>query len=140
MAIPTQGTILEIGDSATSAPAYTTIFQVVNIRGPGGVSRKIDTTHLLSVIKEYLPGLPDEGDLTFDANTDFSQATHQSLWDLRHSSPPEQRRFRITFTDSGNATIDFLAYVLGFEVNIQTDDRVLSSLTLAITTEINLIQ
>lgn len=140
MAIPTQGTILQLGDSAASAPVYTNIFQVVNIRGPGGVSPKIDTTHLLSVAKEYLPGLPDEGDLTFDVNADFSQTTHNELFTLRHSSPPEQRRYKVIFTDSGAAFMEFVAYVLGLELAIQPDDKVVGSITLAITGVVTLTQ
>lgn len=133
MAIPTQGTLLQLGDSAGTAPVFTTIYQVVNIRGPGGVANKIDTTHLLSLAKEYLPGLPDEGDLVFDINWDASQSTHQTLNTLRHTQPPEVRTWRIIYTDAGLAEDRFDGYVLGLEKNIQPDDRVLATVTLAIT-------
>lgn len=133
MAIPTQGTQLQLGDSAGSAPTFTTLFQIVSIRGPGGVTSKINTTHLLSVAREYLPGLPDDGDLTFEGNYDPSNALWQELETLRKTIPPELRTWKIIYTDSGSAEEEFDAYITGLEKNIQTEDRVLATVTVAIT-------
>src|SRR5262249_36124027 len=55
----------------------TAIGKVTNISAPSAAASDIDTTHLLSVTKEYLVGLGDEGDATFDVlvdNTDLGQA------------------------------------------------------------------
>jgi hypothetical protein len=66
MAIRSQKTQIQHGTGAT--PTYAAFEEVTDIQ-IGGVSiPQIDTTHLMSTSKEFLPGLKDNGTIEISAN------------------------------------------------------------------------
>lgn len=130
MAIKTQGTQFKRGNGA-SPEVFSVVGEVAGFDGPGGESSEIKTTHLLSAAQEYLIGLPDEGDLSFDCNLAPADAAQVGCRQDRVSQVA--RNFKIIFTDVSSTTMSFTAFVKGFRVTGQTDDAVRVKVSLRIT-------
>lgn len=128
-AIRTQGTLVQRGNGATPE-VFTTIGEVVDFSGPGGKASIIDTTHLGSVAKEKLPGLPDEGSFTLTLNWVPSDAQQTALETDRYNQT--LRNFRVVYTDLGATQRNFAAFVMGFQTDGKADDKVVAKVDLEI--------
>lgn len=129
MAIRTQGTLVEVQNAGTWLP----VGEITNFDGPGGDSPEIDTTHLQSTAREYILGLKDEGDFTFDANLVPDDAGQVFVRQCRDANPPPAVPWRLTLTDAGTTQLTFLARVKGFRMSGGTDDKVGVAVSLRIT-------
>lgn len=135
MALPTQGTTLEIGDGA-SPIVYTAIGEVVDISGPTSSRGEIDGTHLGSTAKEFDLELIDHGELTFTCNYRPGDAGQVNLDALFTTDPPPSRSWRLTLpidTDAGHSTATTIigtGRISGHEFNIATDGKVELSITI----------
>lgn len=128
-AISSQGTVISV--STDEGLTYIDVAEVVSFSGPDGTTNEIDVTHLGSDAKEYLLGLPDEGNFTFDVNFIPANASQQTVQGLRMSR--ERADWRVTFADTDNTEIDFEAFVSGFSIEGEQDDKLSGSVTLRIT-------
>lgn len=128
-AISSNGVTLGRG-AGESPEQFTTIGLVTNIGGPDGSATEINTTHLGSAAMEFLIGLRDEGQVTFDILYDPDNATHQGL--LTDRDNKTLREFQLSLTDSTPTTWTFQAYVQGFSMNVAVDEAVTASVTLRI--------
>lgn len=128
-AIESQGVVVKysIGNSPSS---FSQLNNVTGFKGPGGAAAVIDITNLLSVAKEKMMGLPDEGQFTIDVNFDPDDAGHIALRNARQARTPIE--IQVTFTDSTPATCTFAAYVLGFEITGSVDSQVKAAITIEI--------
>lgn len=129
-AIKTQGTRVQRGNGATPE-VFFDIGEVVDFSGPGGKASIIDTTHLGSVAKEKLPGLPDEGSFTLTLNWVPSDAQQTALEADRYNQA--LRNFKVIYTDAGATVRSFAAYVMGFTTDGKPDDKVVAKIDLEIT-------
>lgn len=125
MAINAQGSKV-LHSSASSPAAFTAIEQVTSITGPTGTLKLIDTSHLGSTRKEYLPGLADNGTIQLKCN--FTAGTKQmEMFDLFNASS-DASQFQIKIpTDSTRTvfyTFDFMAIVTKWALTETVDDKV----------------
>lgn len=84
MALKSQTSTVHISNEDADSTAYGSatfdkIGEVTNIGAPSGEAADIDTTHLESTAKEYLIGLPDEGNIEISMNAIASDAGHSEL-------------------------------------------------------------
>lgn len=108
----TKGLKLQRGDGGGSE-VFTTIGEVTNIKGPSEKAPQLDATSFDSTAMEFIAGLPDNGELTFDVNFVGSDAQQQGLrTDLRNGT---LRNFKLILPDHATTptTIDFAAIVTG---------------------------
>lgn len=131
------GTLLKRGDGATSE-TFTTIAEVTNISGPSESLETIDATHMESPnsYREYIPSLLDSGEVSLDLNFLPGNTSQTGLrTDMQNRT---RRNFEMVFTDSGTSKYSFSAYVTGFEVSAQIDDKLSASATLKVTGPVTL--
>lgn len=127
-AYATQSTVIRRGGDE-SPTVYTAIPQCVNINGPTASANEIDVTNLASSAKEYVTGLVDYGQVTFDLILDRNNAIHSGLKnDLDNNTI---RSYQIETPDG--VVESFEARVSGLDQNINTDDAVKASVTLRLT-------
>lgn len=106
----TKGVKLQRGDGGGSE-VFTTIAEVTNIKGPGEKAPQLDATSFDSTAMEFIAGLSDNGELTFDVNFVGSDAQQQGLrTDLRNGT---LRNFKLILNDHATTptTITFAAIV-----------------------------
>ena len=129
----TDKTIDDNTNAATATPVeWTEIGEATDFSGPDGTANEIDTTHLQSTAKEFLMGLPDEGNISLSMNwapTDTGQIAAKAARKAR-----TEKDFKITYSDDSTAT--FKAYVLGLSSGAGVDSKVNGSMTLRITDEV----
>jgi predicted secreted protein len=121
------GTALARSDMASS-PTFTEIANVTSISGPGISRETIDVTAHDSPDgwREFLGGLKDGGEVSFDLNWDVEEPTHEALVsDLEDSVP---RDYKLVFPND-IAEWAFKAILTGFEASFPTDDKITASVT-----------
>lgn len=84
MALKSQTSTVHISNEDADSTAYGAatfdkVGEVNNIGAPSGEAADIDTTHLESTAKEYLVGLPDEGNIEIAMNAIESDDGHDEL-------------------------------------------------------------
>lgn len=130
--VDTTGKAITGAAAAATPVAWTEIGEVTDFSGPDGTANEIDTTHLRSTAKEFLMGLPDEGNISLSMNwapTDTGQIAAIAARKAR-----TEKDFKITYSDDSTAT--FKAYVLGLSSGAGVDSKVNGSMTLRITGEV----
>lgn len=128
-AIETQGVQIQRGNGAASE-IFTTIAEITDFDGPGGSASEIDTTSLDSTAREFLMGLKDEGQFTFNCNLVPSDTAQTGLRTDRDNRT--LRNFKVILTDASSTTLTFSAYVMGFSISGAVDDKIGASVTLRI--------
>lgn len=134
-AVSAFGTYLQLGDGGTSE-SFTTIAEVKSIKGPKMSLDTIDVTNHSSGIpwREYMAGLSDAGEISFDLNFIPTEDTHDASDGLLADMINRTRRnFRLTFPDTSQTTWGFTAFVTGFETGEEIDNVITSSVTLKVT-------
>jgi len=132
------GTLLKIGDGA-GTEAFTTIAQVIDIDGPNSeVAVILDKHHdLPSGVIDKIGGLMDEGDVTFTLAFDPSAVTHQQL--RTDQIARTVRNFNLVHTDAGGPTTwEFGALIASMGSTKNVEDRILGTVTLAISGAVNI--
>lgn len=71
------GSTIELAAAGVS-PTWATLGFVTNINGPQEAVQLLETTHMLSTQKEFIPGVPDGGSITVEANYAADHATHNA--------------------------------------------------------------
>lgn len=129
LALEAQGMLIKIGNGLSSE-TFSTITEVKTFSGPGGSAAVIDVSDLSSTAREKRLGLKDEGQLSFTINYIPTNTQHALLRTQR--SNRQLTSFQLVFTDTGNMTWDFEAYVSGFSVSGAVDGVVEAQVTLEI--------
>jgi hypothetical protein len=120
--------------SAVSSPfSYTTIPEVMGIGGPTASFDLVDSTSMESTLstREFIAGLRDSGELTFEINFLPGNTVHTGLRDDNLNRT--KRQFQLLFPDSPVVTYTFAGFVSGFELNVPIDDRRIVNVTIKIT-------
>lgn len=105
-----KGIKLQRGDGG-GTEVFTTIGEVTNIKGPGEKAAQLDATSFDSTAMEFIAGLSDSGELTFDVNFVSNDAQQQGLrTDMRAGT---LRNFKLILNDHATTptTIAFAAIV-----------------------------
>lgn len=121
MALKAQQSII----SVLVGGALHDIEEVVNITGPDGKAKLIDTTHLKSTGKEYLQGLADWGALSCDCN--FTGETYQMFVRTMYATQAPATTFRVKIPDETGAAyhvFTFEGIVTSWNLDVKTDDKV----------------
>ena len=120
-----QGTGIYISNLA-SPEVWSEIGQVMSISGPDGSASEIDVTNLASTGKEFVIGLPDNGNVSLECSFDHASATanHDTLVAARNAVPQVLQHFQLRLSDSPRTTLDFQAYVTQFSLSLGVDDKV----------------
>lgn len=129
-----QGTLIKRGDGA-GTEVFTTVAEVLSFTGPTQSATQVDVTSFDSTAREYIAGLRDSGEITFEMNYVGSSASQQGLQtDLNNRTT---RNFKIIFNDNtvdaDKTTISFAAIVTQFTLaKGQVDSPLTSSVSLKI--------
>lgn len=129
-AIESQGMKIQIG-SGSGPITYTDVPEIKTFSGPGGSASVQDATDLASTAKEKKMGLADEGQLQFTIFYIPDNTVHSQLRAARAARA--KTPFKMIFTDAGDTTWTFDAFVVGFSVSGGVDAPVEAQVTLEIT-------
>ena len=126
----------QLSQGATLSIAGVTIGQISSISGPGQSAEKVDVTGLADNDKQYLRGMLDGGDMTFeifyDATASGGAPHHDDITAAMVEATPTAKAIVITFSDGGNSCT-FDAFVTGFDISQGVDEALTATVTLAIT-------
>lgn len=104
------GTVLQRGDGG-GPEAFTSIIEVQRISGPSINRGTIETTHHESPdnFREFLPNLPDGGEITIEGNWCPASATQTTplVTDFNNQST---RNYKLVFNDAGDAQFAFVGF------------------------------
>ncbi len=131
MATHTRGTLLKRGDGG-GTEVFTLVAAITSFSGPNITSPTVDVTTMDSTAREYITGLADNGEITFDAIFVGNNAQQQGL--QSDQTAGTTRNFKLIFNDAtleaNRTTFSFAAVVTGFVFNGQVDDAWRVSITL----------
>lgn len=101
MALKSQTSTVHISNEDADSTAYGSatfdkVGEVTSIGAPSGEAADIDTTHLESEAKEYLVGLPDEGNIEIAMNAIESDNGHSEL--ITAKDAQDRRWLKITWS------------------------------------------
>jgi len=116
-----------------SGGSFVPIAEVINVTPGEATADRIDATHMLSPgrRREYISGLIDNGEASFEINWIPGNDTDEMLRDLM--STGEVADHMITFPNGVN--VEFEAAVTGFSKAIPIDDRMTATITVAVSGE-----
>ncbi len=119
------------GHGATLSIGGTTIANIISITGPNQTRDAIDfsTMDSTSKFREFLPGMLDAGEATFELNYDGSAGGTANDLNTIMTNPAAE--CIITFPDTSDITVSGFATALSF--GDPFDDKVTQSLTLKFT-------
>ncbi len=123
-----------IGYGAILKKGSTAIAEVVNISGPGLSRDTIEKTHLSSDdnAKEFLGGMVDGGEVTFEINYLPTNTTHKTL--ITDLYTTGAATYTLVLTDSGASEWTFSAIVTGFEpTGMETSGKLSASVSMKVT-------
>jgi len=133
-AIHAQGTLLQRGDGL-SPEGFTTIAEVGSISGPTMQADLIEVTNHSSVgrFREYIQGLKDGGELTFDLYYQPNEATHRkSTGVLGDWDTGVRRNYRLRFPVTPAVDWILPGVVTNFEIGAEVDSALTASVTLKV--------
>lgn len=128
---------LQAGDGG-SPEAFTRICEILNFNGPNEQAANIDVTSLCSTAREYIGGLKDGGEVSFDLNfVPGDPMQYQLRSDLGNGTT---RNYKIVIQGGSPSTIiSFAAIVTGFNLSGSVDQQVQAATTLKITGDVNYV-
>lgn len=133
MAVKGFGTLLKHSTDGTAA--YTTLAEVTEISGPTMEVGTVETTHLSSTTREFLPTIPDGGEITFDIEYDSDDTSHQILTGLM--TTPAIAYWQVVMSDGTAANFSFAGILTGFEPGgFTVDDVVTASCSIKVTGDV----
>ena len=108
MALKSQTSTVHISNEDADATVYGSatfdkVGEVTTIGAPSGEAADIDVTHLESLAKEYLIGLPDEGNIEIAMNAIVSDNGHSEL--ITAKDAQTRRWIKITWS---NGTVFYI--------------------------------
>lgn len=136
-AIIGKGIQFQVGDGG-GPEVWTTVAEVMDVSGPGMSRDAIDvTTHdSPGQWRQFIKGLKDPGEITFDIKYLPTEATHkkaaQGLLAELDDDSTTLRNFKLVFPDSGSTTWSFSGFVKGFEQTAPTEGDLTASVTIQI--------
>ena len=110
--INTVGKTITLGTATATPTAWIKVGQITDIKGTSDTSPDIDVTDLDSTTKEYLPGLPDTGNVNmtvFCVDSDTGLAAIEAAFDARIS-----KSFKVTYPSGATPIRTFSAFVKSF--------------------------
>lgn len=110
------------------------IAEITSISGPNGTLAAIDATSHDSLSAEYIPGMPDAGEISFDFNWVGSNAPQQALEADREDEVVSSYVLTLNDHATTKSTWSFDALVTSFSLNAGgPSDKLSGSCTLKLT-------
>jgi hypothetical protein len=128
------GITLAVSDVSPATTPVNTIGEVMNFTPPSPTRDIIDVTSGSSanMTREFIAGLVDPGEATFDLIWDLGDAKDVILRAISTERTP--RTYRATFAQyTPSKTITFLAFMTGYERATPLDDKMTATVTLKVT-------
>lgn len=128
------GVTLAVSDASPATSPINAIGAIMSFTPPSPSRDIIDTTSSSSanMAREFIAGLIDYGEASFDMLWDTGNATDVLLRGISLERAP--RTYRASFTQySPTRTITFLAYLTNYERNAPFDDKMTATVTLKVT-------
>jgi predicted secreted protein len=124
-------TLLKRGNGA-DPETFTTIGEVLDITGPSSSMDTVEVTNQDSPnnYKEYIAGLLDGGEVSFDCN--FTNVASQTNVIADHQNRT-LRNFQMVLPLAGNPTWSFTGYVTSFDNSQPVQDKITASFSIKIT-------
>lgn len=124
------GTKYSIWDASLTEPALVEIAEVFSVTPGASVADRIDATHMQSPgrRREYIAGLIDNGEASFEINWVPNNATDVLLRSLMDSGATVQHQIEFP----NGVTVSFDAAIIGYEKEIPVDDRMTATITVAV--------
>lgn len=133
MTIPSHGTLLQVGDGATTE-VFATIAKIKDIGGPGLNRGTHDASTQTTDWSESVPGLKKGGQITADINFIPTDATHNSTSGLLADFVAgTKRNVRIIWPDPGTTVWQLAVYIINYEPTAPVDGLLTASLTFEVT-------
>lgn len=116
--------------TATPTPTFVELGEVFNITPGEEQTDRVDVTHYQSPARrrEFIAGLIDSGEASFEINWIPGNATDVRLRELRDSGAKLQHQ--ITFPNGTSVTFD--AIVLSYSKAMPIDDKMTATITVAV--------
>lgn len=134
-AVSTAGVKLKRGNGVQPIEAFAAIAEITSISGPNETAAQIDVTSFDSTAREYIAGLRDGGEISFEFNFVGDDASQQGLRD--DFAAGVLRNFEIDLHDATvllpvASKYSFAASVTALGNNFAVDDKITGSCTLKI--------
>lgn len=119
------GTLFKIGNGA-SPEVFTAVAEVTGIKPPNFSRDAIDASHEESpnAVREFIPGLSDAGEISFDINFVPGSSTTTILMAERLAARGNKQ---IVFPNG--EVLSFYGFMTGFEPDTPIDDKMSASCT-----------
>lgn len=114
------GTVLKRRTVASPA-TFTAITQVKDITPPSLELGTVETTHLTSDAREFMPTIHDGGEVSFNLEYDPADAQHIALYDSWAAKTVEVWKIEL---GDGDTVIDFSGFITKFGIDQMTVDSV----------------
>lgn len=125
------GTLIQI--SVGSPSSYLTIGNAKGFTVMNGTSPEIPVTHLGSDAQEFLIGLPDNGTVSFEVDTNFGDLGQAAALAAKEANPPTRCDFKVVLPGGTTPNIAFEGFVKKFDVAGQVDGSIKSMLEIRVT-------
>jgi hypothetical protein len=127
--LDTTGGAAFAGTTTATPVAWTAIKNFKTVKGFDGKVAKLDATNLSSTAKEYIAGLLDPGQFTFDVDVDMADPGQTALRNFLYSASVVS--FKLTLPNGHTAT--FSAFVESFPWDGGVDKLLTANVNLMIT-------
>ena len=135
------GVLLKRGNGA-SPEQFTAVAELINLGGPSLSMDTVETTHTSSTNKyrEFIAGLLDAGEVTFEVNWLPADATHKEATGfLADMKARIVRNYQLIWPDAGTTTWTIACLITGCEPAAPLEDRMTASITLKVTGDPTLV-
>ncbi len=128
-------TLAEIGNGTTFAiesatpGAYTAIAEVFDITPPNETTDVIDASHMGSPDRQFIKGMTDPGETSFEMNFNPGSASEALI--LAARAAPDPKNYRITFPSGAQWT--FAGLLIGYEPAVPNEDKMTATVTIKAT-------
>jgi predicted secreted protein len=134
-AIFAQGTLLQIGDGATPTEGFTTIAELKSISGPDLSRDSLDVTTHNSPgrWRQFIAGLKDGGQITFNINYVPTDPTHDNVSGLLSLfNDEDEHNIKLVFPDAGTTEWILPCIIVGFSATEPVDNVIDAAITLKV--------
>lgn len=90
---------------------------VSNLTGPTGTKPQVDVTAISDNAAQFIPGLPDFGDVSFMLHWDHSHATHAKLFAAYRATDTANSTVATRIVTAGGENVTLNGIVTGFSLN-----------------------
>jgi predicted secreted protein len=134
------GTLFRNGNGATPE-VFTVVAEITNLTPPAPSRDSVDATHEQSPggWREFIPGLADGGEVSFEINYDPGSADAAAfLAEFNAQGSAAVKNRQVLFPDG--SYWQFAAFLTGLESEAPIDDKLAATVTLKVTGQPLLIQ